>query len=85
MSFRGLTNEIRREVLRLYQLAVAKNDRALHRVPKLPDVSRPVVVLQNVQYIRVDTGNALAGIGVELLDEMLDQDRHVVAALPKGR
>src|SRR5258707_1509804 len=85
LSFRGLTHKVRGKMLGLDQFAVAKNHGPFDRVAKLTNVAGPLIVFQNIQSIRVDTGDALTGIGVELFNEVLDQNRNVIASLPQGR
>ena len=62
-----------------------EDHRALHRVPQLPDVARPMMALEHVPH--------LAGEGLELLvhlpakagQEMIRQQDDIPVALPQRR
>ena len=81
----GLAPELRREVLDGQLGAVAQDDRPLDVVLQLADVARPVVVAQQPHRVGVDPAHLAAVLLGVALQEELDQERDVVAALAQRR
>ena len=80
----GLAAELRREVLGGQLGAVAQDDGPLDVVLQLADVARPVVVAEQPHRLGVDPADLAAVLLGVALQEELDQERDVVAALAEG-
>ena len=65
-------------------IVVTQDHRTLDDVLQFPDVARPVVSLKQRQGRRTDRPNAFPGGGRIPLDEILDEQRYVRGAFPKG-
>src|SRR2546428_4026527 len=65
------------------RLTVAENHRTLDHILQLAHVARPVIGLEEVQGALVDMANAFASSFGVAIDQILDQDGNVVAALPQ--
>ena len=77
---------VRREVLLADHVALHQDHGALDGVAELADVPGPGVALEHVhERGGRDALHVLAGLGVELLDEVVDEERHVLAALLERR
>ena len=63
----------------------AHDHRPLHHVAQLPDVARPPCGAQRVQRLRCEAVEVLAVGGGELVQEVLGQQRNVLAALAQRR
>ena len=65
--------------------AGAQHDRALDHVLELADVARPVVVHQQVERVRRHLEHSAAVLLAVLLEEVLDEQRNVLAPLAQRR
>ena len=77
--------EAGRQRLGLQQLARPQHDRALDDVLQLTDVARPVVLLEHGQGLRRHAPRRPAHLLRQLLDEVGDQQRDVLAAIAQRR
>ena len=62
--------------------AARLDERVLDDVLQLAHVARPGIVEHQRQRVRVDSFDGPLGLSAELIDEVLGQERYVVAALP---
>src|SRR6267378_5780327 len=73
--------ELAGQVPRFDDLGAAEDDGALERVAQLADVSRPGIVREQLHCLGRNSVQLLARVPAEPVDEVLDQDRDVLAAL----
>src|SRR6266850_1280135 len=64
-------------------LPVAQNHRTLDHILQLAHVARPVIGLEQIQGALGDMSNAFARSFGVAIDQILDQDVNIVAALPQ--
>src|SRR5438874_7152970 len=83
--FLPLRHQQGRQVRRRDEIGVRENRRTLHDVAQLADVAGPRILLEDLHRILIDGAHRLAVDGVELVEEPLDQERHVLTALAQRR
>src|SRR5207237_3872648 len=83
--FLPLRHQQRRQMRGRDEVGVREDRRTLHDVSQLADVARPRILLEDLHRILIDRAHRLAVDGIELVEEPLDQQRHVFAALAQRR
>src|SRR5262249_5878741 len=73
----ALAEQVARQVGDVDRRRLGDDDRALDAVLQLADVARPVVLAHRLDRRRAEAADALADVGADLLDEVLDQRRDV--------
>lgn len=66
-------------------IGITQDHGALNHVLKLPDVSRPVISLEELRRSLIDPTNGFAYLGTVSCDEILSQEKNILPALAKRR
>ena len=75
----------RGEITRIEAVAVGEQHRAFDHVAELAHVARPSVGLQECVGGRRRSEHPLPELGIERVDEVLHEERHIVDVRPQGR
>ena len=67
------------------QLFFAHDRGALENVAQFANISRPGVAHENVQHFRADAAHVLAVLGVDVAQDVLDQQRDIVFVFAQRR
>src|SRR2546425_13319533 len=77
--------DVERDVLELDDVALREHDRAMHDVLQLAHVPRPVVARQHLERARRHAPHVAVALARGLPDEVLDEERNVLAPLAERR
>ena len=74
-----------REIMGIQPIAVREQHGPFDDVAKFPHVARPSIALQQRVRGRCRAEDALPELGIERIDEVLDQERNVLGVCPERR
>src|SRR5205807_6042009 len=77
--------QLRGQMLHVDDPAAAEDHGALERVAQLADVARPAVLAEDLHRLGRHAGELLPALAAEAIDEVLHEERNVVAPLLERR